>query len=80
MLDRIGEASYSVYLWHYPILLLLRVVWKDMEMWTFFIVGLALTMLVAEVSHRFIEVPLNGWTKRILLKLATRPPHWPVRG
>jgi peptidoglycan/LPS O-acetylase OafA/YrhL len=72
VLDRIGEASYSMYLWHYPILLLLRVVWKDMEMWTFFIVGLALTMVVAEVSHRFIEVPLNGWTKRILLKLAAR--------
>lgn len=80
VLDRIGEASYSLYLWHYPILLLLRVLWKDMDTPTFFIVGLALTMVAAEVSHRFIEIPLNDWTRRILLKLAAQRSGWPVRG
>lgn len=80
VLNRIGEASYSLYLWHYPILLLLQVVWKDMDMPTFFTVGLALSMVVAEVSHRFIEVPLNGWTKRILLNLSARTSRWSIRG
>jgi peptidoglycan/LPS O-acetylase OafA/YrhL len=51
-----------------------------MDMPTFFTLGLALSVVVAEVSHRFIEVPLNGWTKRILLNLAAQPSRWPVRG
>jgi peptidoglycan/LPS O-acetylase OafA/YrhL len=52
----IGLRSYSLYLWHWPILVLLR--WT-MGLETFFGISaaIALTVLLAEMSYRWIESP-----------------------
>ncbi len=55
----VGLRSYSLYLWHWPVFVLMR--------WTFGITGItqqlaaiALTVVCAEVSYRFIELPIRG--------------------
>ncbi|MGE0709755.1 MAG: acyltransferase family protein [Planctomycetota bacterium] len=50
----VGERSYGVYLWHYPILLVLedRLAWPARAL-----VGTAATLLVAAASYRWLERP-----------------------
>ena len=61
-LVRLGEISYGVYLYHWPIFLLIpdgsrpRVI--------NFALQLALTLAVAEVSHRFLEQPIRNGVVR----------------
>jgi peptidoglycan/LPS O-acetylase OafA/YrhL len=57
-LTAIGLRSYSLYLWHWPVFVLLRpridVGWS----WgTVFVVRMVVTVLLAEVSYRFVERP-----------------------
>ena len=56
----IGKRSYSMYLWHLPILLLTTDVNAASEMpWWMYLVQLALTILAAELSFRFVEDPIR---------------------
>jgi peptidoglycan/LPS O-acetylase OafA/YrhL len=56
----IGTRSYGIYLWHWPIFMVLRqgfdVPWGQIPT---FIVRLALTFAVAEVSYRYVESPIR---------------------
>lgn len=58
----LGARSYGVYLWHWPILVLLialtGVAGEAASPWTGF-VALGLTLIVAELSHRFVETPVR---------------------
>ncbi|MEM9367669.1 MAG: acyltransferase family protein [Planctomycetota bacterium] len=56
----VGLISYSLYLWHWPVLALLRY-WLGTELaWPFAAVGLALSFLLALISWRFIEQPFRN--------------------
>lgn len=67
----IGRRSYGIYLWHWPIFVLTRP-HLDIPMsgWSLLGLRLALTMAVAEVSYRFVEMPVRDgalgrwWAKR----------------
>ena len=48
----IGRLSYGMYLWHYP---LMRAVRDDWHWATTFVVGTALSILLAWLSHRTVE-------------------------
>jgi peptidoglycan/LPS O-acetylase OafA/YrhL len=52
----IGTISYGLYLWHFPVLRVLR----DWELgdWTIVLAGFALTFALAAASYRFVERPL----------------------
>jgi peptidoglycan/LPS O-acetylase OafA/YrhL len=70
-----GERSYGIYLWHWPIFLLLRpsldVAWPDLVT---HVVRFGLVLLIAELSYRYVEMPIrNG----ILTQTLTA---WKVRG
>lgn len=56
----IGKRSYSIYLWHYPLLLLMNPV-ADIRQtpWWMTAIQLAAVVAVAECSYRFIETPFR---------------------
>lgn len=56
VLARLGLTSYGFYLWHYPIIYVLRSVGFDPVM--VWLVGLPLSLLAGELSYRLVEVPL----------------------
>lgn len=64
MAQRLGESSYSIYLWHWPVV----VVWGYFA-WlgvpAALVAGIAVSLLLGALSYRWIEVPSKGWLTRI---------------
>lgn len=59
----IGELSYSLYLWHWPVLALLRYYTGEQVLdMPFGLLFLTLTLLLATLSYYGLEVPLRGST------------------
>jgi peptidoglycan/LPS O-acetylase OafA/YrhL len=52
----IGRRSYSIYLWHWPVFV---VVGATAGSWPRFIVGLAIALLLSEACYRFVEMPIR---------------------
>jgi peptidoglycan/LPS O-acetylase OafA/YrhL len=68
----LGAISYPLYLWHWPVLVIPAIyLGKDL---TFVqtLVLLALTVLLADLTHRYVEAPMRDavFTHRKILKLA----------
>ncbi|MBI2705489.1 MAG: acyltransferase [Actinobacteria bacterium] len=58
----IGLRSYGIYLYHFPIFLLIKpdpVTDPQPNLYSYFIVRLAVTLIVTEVSFRFVEMPVR---------------------
>jgi len=66
-LKYIGERSYGLYLWHWPIFMVLRPgIDVDATGWQVQAARFALTFVVAEASYRYLEMPIrNGAIERI---------------
>lgn len=58
----LGRRAYSLYLWNWPLVLLLGP-----------IVGTALTFVAAELSYRLLERPITDWARRWTRDRATAP-------
>lgn len=56
-LKAIGDRSYGIYLWHYPIILLISGGKKSS--WWIILIEISLTILCSELSYRFIETPIQ---------------------
>ncbi|MGV3173308.1 acyltransferase family protein [Staphylococcus simulans] len=56
----IGQRSYSLYLWHFPIIVLLHryFVAGQIPVWVY-VVDVVLTFIMAEVSYRYVETPFR---------------------
>ncbi len=78
-LRAVGLRSYSIYLWHWPIFIVTRpgidVSMGEIELLAF---RLALTLLLAELSYRFVEMPIrHGALGRIWARArAGAAPGW----
>ena len=77
----IGKRSYSIYLWHYPLLLLMNPVANINDTpWWQYILQVLLVVAVAECSYRFIETPFRkGAFGRSVSELrdgTTTPAGW----
>lgn len=72
VLKWIGDRSYSIYLWHYPIILLIS---KGIKAsWWIALIELVLSVVLAELSYRFIETPIrHGIIGEYLNILRSRP-------
>jgi peptidoglycan/LPS O-acetylase OafA/YrhL len=57
-LRHLGQISYGVYLYHWPIFLWLRQK-TDLAAWPRFLVGVAITLVLAELSFRLLETPIR---------------------
>ncbi len=72
----IGRLSYSLYLWHWPIIVLMRWTWGADSAFDIFIATMA-TFAMAALSYHLVEGPvrdnksLNGLTKKRMLVIGT---------
>lgn len=56
----IGKRSYSLYLWHYPIIVFVNSYYVQGQIPVYvYIIEILLTALMAEISYRFIETPIR---------------------
>lgn len=56
----LGKRSYSIYLWHYPLLALMNPVSNiTATPWWMYIIQLAVVLAAAELSYHFIETPFR---------------------
>lgn len=72
VLKRMGDRSYSIYLWHYPIILLIS---KGIKAsWWITLIEIVLSVVLSELSYRFIETPIrHGIIGEYLNILRSRP-------
>ena len=56
-----GDRSYGIYLWHWPIFVLMRsgidIQWPDPIA---FVVKIAIVLVIADMSYRFVEMPIRN--------------------
>lgn len=56
----LGTRSYSIYLWHWP--LVAGLVYFDLQQfWYWLVAGLLLSLLLGDFSYRLVEVPSRRW-------------------
>ncbi|ADG74283.1 acyltransferase 3 [Cellulomonas flavigena DSM 20109] len=72
----LGERSYGIYLWHWPVLQLMR---PDQDVtlpeWASPVVRAGVTLLLAEASYRWVETPVRrGALRRLVARLRTPAP------
>ncbi|MDT8408487.1 MAG: acyltransferase [Wenzhouxiangellaceae bacterium] len=74
----LGEISFGVYLWHYPVLKVLDIGFG--EVWTTpalsamaLAICLVLTLMLAAISYYMIERPVMGWGKQSLARAPLAP-------
>lgn len=58
LLVRIGDWSYSLYLWHWPLVVVAKVIWPFA--WWAAPVATTLTFVPAYFSYRYVETPLRS--------------------
>lgn len=76
----IGERSYGIYLWHWPLLLVLGAALGPGRDRLVALLTLAATLLAAALSYRFVEQPVRRFGLRRSLRLLLRPSdHTPRR-
>jgi hypothetical protein len=73
----LGTRSYGIYLWSWPLQVLLVFRWRDLSDGALAAATVLGTLVLAELSHRFVEAPLRhrvAWAERP----AARRPAWVV--
>jgi hypothetical protein len=55
----LGALSYSLYLWHWPVYLVLTPDRTDLHGWTLFAVRVAVSLAMATVSYHLVEQPIR---------------------
>lgn len=73
-LARLGDLSYSWYLWHWPVLVWTAALWPNASVW-YTALAVAVSLGLAQASLRWVEDPVrharfDGWRNRQVLALA----------
>jgi peptidoglycan/LPS O-acetylase OafA/YrhL len=80
----IGKRSYSLYLWHWPIYVYTRPqIDTPLSLYPTLVLRLGLTVIAAELSYHYVEVPIrNGaftrWRKRLSRRQGARKRTGPI--
>ena len=73
LLEWIGIRSYGLYLWHWPLIVLLRQLLPGSSpVWLLPVSAIALTFGIAELSYRYLEMPIRQRGFSILFKTAIK--------
>ena len=69
----VGDISYSLYLWHWPVIVILGAMF-DTQGAAYYLTLLAASFLLAGISYEFVERPLNSspWLRRFTARDARR--------
>ncbi len=59
VLTWVGQRSYALYLWHWPVMVFSRMVWLSGDGSAHVAITVILSFVMAEISHRFVEGPLR---------------------
>ncbi|MBB6465668.1 peptidoglycan/LPS O-acetylase OafA/YrhL [Aminobacter lissarensis] len=64
-----GKLSYSLYLWHWPVIVYATILWPDLTL-TGRLACLLVTVGLSYLSYRFVEDPvrLSGWLSAVSLR------------
>lgn len=73
ILKWIGDRSYSIYLWHYPIIVLMS--GGKRATWWIVILEVVLSVGFAELSYRFIETPVRHGIIGEYIGIINSKPH-----
>lgn len=73
ILKWVGDRSYSIYLWHYPIIVLMS--GGKRAAWWIVILEVVLSVGVAELSYRFIETPVRHGIIGEYIGIINSRPH-----
>ena len=91
LLTWIGRRSYAIYLWHWPVIVIAeRSLPIGTALWVLVAIAISVTMVAAEISWRFVEVPIRtlgfaGWLRHLrdlvlgvapATELQARRPGW----
>lgn len=57
-LQWIGARSYSIYLWHWPVITFAKIMWPDLPLWLCAVCA-AITLACASFSYTFVEHPIR---------------------
>ena len=72
----IGKRSYGLYLWSWPVSVVIEAYTGS---WSRFVVAMIVTVVVSEVSYRFVETPIRtGALGRWFARERSRDGHWYV--
>lgn len=63
----LGDRSYSLYLWHWPLVVALYYAGLQNE-WLWVVAGLAVSLVLAHLSYHWIEVPTRQYLSQTTLK------------
>ena len=56
----IGKRSYSLYLWHFPVISFAHSYYVDGQLPSYvYLLDIILTIILAELSYRYIETPFR---------------------
>lgn len=70
-----GDRSFSLYLWHWPVIVFLRTLFPDSHAFLLGGFALALSLLLAALSYEFIE---NPFRRRGYREMAKQWILWPI--
>lgn len=65
------DYSYAIYIYHWPVMLMLKAAMPSAGVWTMLAAALAIVLPLAATSWHLVESPALAWTRR---KLTTRAP------
>ena len=55
----LGERSYGIYLWHWPVLVLVQLLWPTGALLMIGLLATAITLVCASLSYRWLEQPIR---------------------
>lgn len=58
-LQWLGVRSYSLYLWHWPVFMLVNSLWRDLPQWAALVVIAVVSILAASLSYKYVENPMR---------------------
>lgn len=64
----IGERSYGLYLWHWPVFILTTAALPAADPWLIAVIALTITVVAAALSYRFVEQPIRSTGFRATLR------------
>jgi len=68
----VGERSYGLYLWHWPAFILVTAAAPALDPWLIGGIALAITVVAASLSYRFVEQPIRRQGFRALIAAVPR--------